>query len=145
MRDIGNIIPVQIDFGSDVLPFDLNIPLVVKGKIAEKITIIIDNDVLTGGDAASDIGLEVKVVDVIGDADADATDVLIADLIGGVGVSTQSIATTATHAATKLIYKIVTSTLENSVNVASILRLRLVLTAGIVYTAGIIRFRVIVS
>ncbi len=140
---IGGVQTVTINFASDVLPLDLDVPLVSKGKIADRATVIIDNDELTGGDASTDIGLEVKLVDVIGDTDANAADVTFQDFVGGGRDSSISIAVLATQVAKKIIRKIVTSDLESDSNFTSVLRLRIVLTAGIVYTAGIIRFRVI--
>jgi hypothetical protein len=148
---MGNLIRgVQIqelDFASDSLPFEMDFNLAREGKIADLVTIIIDNDQLTGGDASSDIGLSAYMGDVDSDLLAVMEAVLLGDLVGTAPSTTVSIATTATQAANKIIRRVLnTSALQMPIiNCTSILRLNYVLTAGQVYTAGKIRAKVLAS
>ncbi len=144
---IGGVQVQEVDFASDSLPHEMNFNMSQGGKIADVVTVIIDNDALTGGNASTDIGLSAYMSERDTDAVANAEAALVANLAGGSPVATQSIASTASFAADKIVRKIVTHSTNPEPNVSTTPNLRLVisLTAGNVYTAGKIRVKVLAS
>ncbi len=132
----------ELDFAVDTLPVNFKVPMSDGGRYPDKVTIVVNNDAITGGAAGTIIKLRPQHIDEIDDT-----------LVGGIRIGDGSrsvsndnvdILTGVAPAAGKQYFHLFPNINVGGVQPMENMRLNLALTST-AYTAGKVRFKVLKS